>query len=60
MGGAAVGESRPTRQAYAVRDELFAAIDTELAKLEAVWQEQLPALNALVAEKAVPAIELLE
>jgi hypothetical protein len=43
-----------------VRDELFAAIDAELAKLTKVWEEDLPALNALVAEKAIVAIEIDE
>ena len=54
---AAFSDGRPTTQAYAVRDELFAQIDAELAKLDTIWQEDLPALNQLVREKEVLAIE---
>ena len=52
----AIGDSRPTDQARAVRAELTAAIEDELAKLETIWTEDLPALNALAAEKGVPAL----
>ena len=52
------GDGRPTTQAYAVRDELFAAIDAELAKLARVWDEDIPALNALVHEKAILTIQV--
>jgi photosystem II stability/assembly factor-like uncharacterized protein len=60
MGTASFGDARPTSQAYAVRDELFAAADAELAKLQSVWTETLPALNRLIQEKAVVAIEIDE
>ncbi len=53
---AGLGAFRPTEQMYAVRDELTAAIDAELTKLQAVWEEVLPALNALAAEKGVPVV----
>ena len=43
-----------------MRDELFAAIDAEIAKLTKFWEQELPALNALVAEKEIPAIEVKE
>ncbi len=52
------GDYAPTAQAVAVRDRLMAAIDQELAKLEAVWTTDLPALNTLVREREVPAIHL--
>jgi photosystem II stability/assembly factor-like uncharacterized protein len=60
MGDGGFGDARPTTQAYAVRDELFGKIDAELSQLTKVWSEDLPALNALVASKSVPAIELEE
>jgi len=55
-GSVAIGDARPTDQARAVNAELTAAIEAELAKLEAIWTVDLPALNALVAEKGVPAL----
>ena len=58
MGMAAAGDYPPTRQLIAVRDELFGKIDAELAKLATIHAEDVPAFNALVAEKAVPALSL--
>jgi photosystem II stability/assembly factor-like uncharacterized protein len=55
-----VGDGRPTTQAYEVRDELFTAIDAELAKLAAIWNERLPALNAMVRDREIAAIHLEE
>ena len=52
------GVGRPTTQAYAVRDELFGAIDLELDKLDAIWDEKLPAINEMVREKVIPAIQV--
>jgi hypothetical protein len=54
----ATGDFAPTAQAVAVRDRLVAAIDGELAKLQAVWTTDLPALDVLVRERQVPAIHL--
>jgi hypothetical protein len=61
VGGlAAIGDFAPTQQDYAVRDELTAAIDAELAKLEQLWQADLPALNEQVLAAAVPAVSIDE
>ncbi len=57
---AASGDFAPTAQAVAVRDRLVAAIDAELGKLQAVWTTDLPALDALVRERALPTIHLPE
>ena len=54
----AAGDNAPTAQAAAVRDELVAAIDRELARLRRVWTSDLPALNKLVREREVPAVPL--
>ncbi len=51
---AAAGWHAPTAQQIAVRDELVAKIDAELAKLKAIWDTDLPAFNKLAA--AVPAV----
>lgn len=42
----------------AVQAELVAAIDAELDKLRAIWQEDLPAFNRLVREHDVAAVLL--
>jgi hypothetical protein len=54
------GDGRPTTQAYAVRDELFAAVDAELVKLGTIWSERLPALNTMVRDKEITAIHVDE
>jgi len=41
-----VGDTRPTSAALAVRDDLVAAIGEALGKLDVVWTERIPALNA--------------
>ncbi|HEX2644899.1 MAG TPA: glycosyl hydrolase, partial [Thermoanaerobaculia bacterium] len=53
---AAMGDRRPTRQHIEVRDALVAAIDAELAKLEAVWTTDLAAFNDLARQKGVAAV----
>jgi photosystem II stability/assembly factor-like uncharacterized protein len=50
------GPYRPTDQAEAVRVEVTALIDAELAKLRPILEEELPTLNRLAAETGVPAI----
>jgi photosystem II stability/assembly factor-like uncharacterized protein len=54
---AAVGDFAPTAQQRAVYQQLVAKADAELAKLKALWETDLPALNALVRESQVPAIK---
>jgi len=46
---AASGPYAPTSQQIAVRDELVAKINIELAKLKAIWDTDLPAFNKLAA-----------
>lgn len=47
---AGIGNYRPTDQLYAVRDELSAAIDEELAKYRETLNEMIPAYNQMVRE----------
>jgi photosystem II stability/assembly factor-like uncharacterized protein len=54
---AATGSFAPTAQHIAVRDELVAQIDAELAKLKAIWDTDLPAFNKLVRDQNVPAVK---
>jgi hypothetical protein len=51
-------DAAPTAQAYAVYDELAARVDAELATLDRVLAQDVPAFNRLVHEKDVPAIRL--
>ncbi|MGH9459183.1 MAG: WD40/YVTN/BNR-like repeat-containing protein [Thermoanaerobaculia bacterium] len=53
---ASLGAWAPTAQAIAVRDELVAKIDVELANLRAIQQQDIPELNRLVREADVPAV----
>ncbi len=55
---AATGDYPPTAQQIAVRDELTAAIDVELERLDALWADNLPALNSAVAAAQIPAVRL--
>ncbi len=50
------GDVAPTQQAYAVRDELFAVADAELAKLAAIWEQDLPAFDKKVREAGLALI----
>ncbi len=52
----AAGDYRPTDQAYAVKAELTAQIDAELARLDTVLTTDVPAFNELVRAKAIPAV----
>jgi hypothetical protein len=52
------GEFAPTDQAYAVRDELTALIDAELAKFDEIRTNRLPALNKRIRESDVEIIRL--
>ncbi|MEM6300361.1 MAG: glycosyl hydrolase, partial [Pseudomonadota bacterium] len=48
----------PTEQAWKVKAELSAAIERQLAKLDSVWSEQVPALNDAVRAQGVDMISL--
>jgi photosystem II stability/assembly factor-like uncharacterized protein len=54
---AAAGASAPTAQQIAVRDALVTQIDAQLAKLKAIFDTDLPALNKLIRDQNVPAIK---
>jgi photosystem II stability/assembly factor-like uncharacterized protein len=54
---AATGDFAPTAQHRAVYAELVQKIDAELAKLKALWATDLPALNALVKQSEVVAVQ---
>lgn len=54
---AAAGDFAPTAQQRAVYQQLVTKIDAELAKLREVWENDLPALNALVKSTEIPAIK---
>jgi hypothetical protein len=58
LGLAAIGDLRPTDSMVAVRDELSAVIDAELARLRAVWEADLAEVNRLAAEAGVAAVML--
>ena len=58
LGLAGFGDKAPTAAMMAVRDELVAAIDVELAAIEKALGEDLAAVEALVREHGVPAIGL--
>src|SRR5262249_60247775 len=54
----ASADAAPTDQSYQVYDELAAAIDRELAKLDRVVREDLAAFNKLVRDHNVPAVTM--
>ena len=56
MLAARVGDHPPTASAVAVRDELVAAVDAQLAVLADVLGERMAAFNALAAQLDVPAV----
>jgi photosystem II stability/assembly factor-like uncharacterized protein len=51
-----LGDARPTDQAVQVKDQLVAAIDAQLAKLDAIWQTDLPAFNEQMRAAGVAAV----
>ena len=57
-GLASIGDFRPTDSMVAVRDELVAAIDAELAELRAAWEAELAEVNRLAAEAGVDFVTL--
>jgi hypothetical protein len=54
----ASSDTAPTEPSYAVYRDLSARMDAELAKLERVMAEDVPAFNRLVRENEVPAVRL--
>jgi photosystem II stability/assembly factor-like uncharacterized protein len=54
----ASADARPTEQAHAVHRELSALLDAQLATLERVLAEDVPAFNRLMREGDVPAVRL--
>ncbi|MFL6248742.1 MAG: VPS10 domain-containing protein, partial [Thermoanaerobaculia bacterium] len=54
---AATGDFAPTAQHRAVYAQLVQQIDAELAKLKIIWETDLPALNALVKQAEVVAVQ---
>ncbi len=57
-GTASVGDYPPTEQIIAVKNELTAQIDEELAKFSAVMREDIPAFNQLVRDASIPAVQI--
>jgi len=53
MRTAAVGDAQPTAAAVAVKDELSAAIESELGLLDSVWSENVPALNSRIKSMGI-------
>ncbi|HYC61818.1 MAG TPA: glycosyl hydrolase [Thermoanaerobaculia bacterium] len=54
---ASIGDFAPTAQHRAVYAQLVQQIDAELAKLKTLWATDLPALNALVKQAEVVAVQ---
>jgi len=55
-GSASLGDYRPTDQAVQLKNQLSAAIDAELAKLDAIWKQDVPAFNEKARSAGVPAV----
>jgi len=53
---ASLGDFRPTAQAVQVKDQLSAAIDAELAKLDQIWTHDVPAFNEQARAAGVPSL----
>ena len=49
----AVGDTRPTDSALAVKNELSTAIEAELQQLDSVWDENVPALNSRIQSMGI-------
>jgi photosystem II stability/assembly factor-like uncharacterized protein len=54
---AATGDFAPTAQHRAVYAQLVEKIDAQLALARALWEKDLPALNAMVKASEVPAVK---
>ncbi|MCY3594584.1 MAG: glycosyl hydrolase [Bacteroidetes bacterium] len=55
---AAIGDFRPTDQAVEVRDELVRQTDIELGALQVIFETDVPALNEMIWQENIPAINL--
>jgi hypothetical protein len=55
---AAVGDARPTAGAIAVKNELSAAIESELGQLDSVWNENVPALNSRIQSMGIDLVTI--
>ncbi|MFP5287275.1 MAG: hypothetical protein ACLGI9_16165, partial [Thermoanaerobaculia bacterium] len=55
-GSVSLGEYRPTAQAVQVKNQLIAAIDAELSKLNEIWGTDLRKFNDLAREAGVAAV----
>ena len=53
---ASSGNFAPSKQAKEVYADLAAQIDIQIAKLNSIKQKEIPALNELIREKALPVI----
>ena len=49
----AIGDAAPTSQALAVKQELSEAIEVQLAALEVIWRDDMPALNQRITDAGV-------
>jgi len=55
-----VGDSRPTRGALGVRDELSTALESELELLDEVWSQHVPALNSEIQSMGIDLVTVSE
>ena len=55
---ASSGQAAPSKQVRDVYLDLAAQIDAQLARLNAIKQKDIPALNELIRQKALPVIGL--
>lgn len=54
---ASLGENRPTDSMVQVREQLQAAIDAQLTRLDELWRTRLPEINRLAREAEIPAVQ---
>jgi photosystem II stability/assembly factor-like uncharacterized protein len=55
-GVVASADAKPTRQSYEVFEELSAKLQVQLDRLDTIIETEIPAFNAMVSERAVPAV----
>jgi hypothetical protein len=53
-----MGDFRPTRQSYQVKDNLTKAIDKEIGKYRSIKDNSLPELNELIKQQGVNGVLL--